>query len=240
MVLIVAISLSGYIAHKFLGATSGSIIAGFLGGLISSTATSVSYARRAREAPQLASMSALVIIIASAVMFFRVLVLVGVVAPQLFLPLLGPLGAMVGVTVLVAGGMWLFTRREPVSPPEPENPSELKSALVFGLLFAVVLLAVAAARQHFGVRGLYAVAALSGLTDMDAITLSTLEMAKGKQVDIDMAWQMILLAASANFLFKGALVAFLGGRKLLARIAPPFGIAIAAACLLLFLWPKAQ
>ncbi len=238
VVLIVGISLGGYIAYKFLGATSGSLVAGVLGGLISSTATTVTYARRAREAPQISSMAALVIGIASAVMFLRVLVLIGIVAPHLCLPTLGPLGAMLGVTILIAGGMWFFTRKEPVARMDPENPSELKSALVFGGLFTVVLLGVAAARDHFGVQGLYTVAAFSGLTDMDAITLSTLEMAKGKQIDAAMAWRMILVAAMANFVFKAALVALVGDRKLLARITAPFGITCTSACLILWLWPK--
>jgi len=238
VVLIVAISLGGYVAYKVLGTTSGSIVAGFLGGLISSTATTVSYARRERQAPQVSAMAALVIMIASTVMFLRVIVVIGVVAPGVFLRLAAPLGAMLGVSITIAAAMWFLTRREPVTAPEPENPSELKSALVFGLIFAGVLLGVAAAREYFGSRGLYVVAALSGLTDMDAITLSTLEMVKSQKTDPDMAWRMILIAASSNFLFKGILVAFLGDRKLLMRIVLPFGIAIVSAALLLLFWPQ--
>jgi uncharacterized membrane protein (DUF4010 family) len=237
VVLIVGISLGGYLAYKFLGATSGSIVAGVLGGLISSTATSVSYARREREAPQICSMAALVIMIASAVMFLRVVVIVGVVGPGVFASMIGPLATMLAVTFVIAMGMWFFTRKEPVKPPDPENPSELKSAIIFGIIFAIVLLGVAAARHYFGSRGLYVVAGLSGLTDMDAITLSTLELVKSKQTEPVVAWRMILIAATANFVFKGALVATLGDRKLLARIAPPFGIAIAAATLIILLWP---
>ena len=238
VVLIVGISLGGYLAYKFLGATSGSIVAGVLGGLISSTATSVSYARREREAPQICSMAALVIMIASAVMFLRVVVIVGVVGPGVFASIIGPLATMLAVTVVIAMGMWFFTRKEPVKPPDPENPSELKSAIIFGIIFAIVLLGVAAARHYFGSRGLYVVAGLSGLTDMDAITLSTLELVKSNQTEPFVAWRMILIAATANFVFKGALVAALGDRKLLARIAPPFGIAIAAAILIILLWPR--
>jgi len=237
VVLIVGISLGGYLAYKFLGATSGSIVAGVLGGLISSTATSVSYARREREAPQICSMAALVIMIASAVMFLRVVVIVGVVGPGVFASMIGPLATMLAVSVVIAMGMWFLTRKEPVKPPDPENPSELKSAIIFGIIFAIVLLGVAAARHYFGSRGLYVVAGLSGLTDMDAITLSTLELVKSKQTEPVVAWRMILIAATANFVFKGALVATLGDRKLLARIAPPFGIAIAAATLIILLWP---
>jgi uncharacterized membrane protein (DUF4010 family) len=170
-------------------------------------------------------------------MFLRVVVIVGVAGPDVFASMIGPLATMLAVSVVIAMGMWFLTRKEPVKPPDPENPSELRSAIVFGLIFAIVLLGVAAARHYFGSRGLYVVAAVSGLTDMDAITLSTLELVKSKQTEPIVAWRMILIAATANFVFKGVLVATLGDRKLLARIAPPFGIAIAAATLIILLWP---
>jgi uncharacterized membrane protein (DUF4010 family) len=237
VVLIVVISLGGYVAHKFLGPRGGSIVGGVLGGLISSTATTVSCARRAREAPETSSASALVIMVASAVLFVRILIIIGVVAPTLFLGMLGPLGTMLGATILTTGGMWLLTKKESPTLAEPENPSELKFALIFGVIFALVLLGVAAAKAHFGSRGLYAIAILSGLSDMDAITLSTLEMAKGKQVGFEIAWRMILVASMANLVFKAATAAVVGNRKLLARISVPFGIAFATGILIVWLWP---
>jgi len=238
VVLTVGISLGGYVAYQFLGARGGSVVGGVLGGLVSSTATTVSYARRTRAAPQNSAMSALVIMIASTVVFARVLAMIGIVAPGLFPTMAGPLGAMLGVTVLIAGSLWLLTRREPVVLANPENPSEIKPALIFGLLFALVLVGVAVARARFGSEGLYTVSILSGLSDMDAITLSTLEMVKGTKLEAGMAWRMILLASLSNVAFKGLVVAVAGHRKLLARLALPFGIALVGGALILWLWPQ--
>jgi hypothetical protein len=112
--------------------------------------------------------------------------------------------------------------------PAPENPAELKSALMFGALYAIIILAVAAAKDHFGSQGLYVVAVLSGLTDMDAITLSTAQLVGGGQVEANTGWRVILIAAMSNLLFKGGIVAALGGKELLRWIAVLFGAAIAS------------
>ena len=122
--------------------------------------------------------------------------------------------------------------------PPPENPAELKSALIFGALYAIIILAVAAAKDHFGSRGLYVVAVLSGLTDMDAITLSTAQLVGGGQVEANTGWRVILIAAMSNLLFKGGIVAVLGGRELLRWIAALFGAAVASGACIVWLWPK--
>ena len=236
-VLTVGISLGGYVAYKLVGSRLGSILGGILGGLVSSTATTLSYARRAKESPQTSSLSALVIMLASSVVFGRVLFVIGVVAPHQFPALAGPLGAMLGATLLIAGGAWFFAGKSNHSLPPAKNPSELKPALIFAAMFAVVLVGVAAAKDYFGERGLYAVAVLSGLTDMDAITLSTLQTAKSDAISTDLAWRMILVASMANLVFKAAITATVGSRELFGRIAILFGIAFGAGLGILWLWP---
>ena len=94
--------------------------------------------------------------------------------------------------------MWLRVRKDKITLTEQSNPTELKSALVFTGLFALVLLAVSAAKTYLGERGLFAVALLSGLTDMDAITLSTAQIANAGQVTYSTAWRLILAAAMAS------------------------------------------
>ena len=237
-VLVVGMSLGGYVIYKFLGARTGSIIGGVLGGLISSTATTLSYARRARESPQNSPLSALVIMIASTVVFVRVLMIIGVVAPQQFLALAGPISATLAVAALVAGGAWMSTGKSATAMPVQENPSELKPALVFAAMFALVLLCVAAAKERLGTQGLYLVATLSGLTDMDAITLSTLQSSKSGPFDTNLAWRMILMAAMANLVFKAAIVAVVGNRELFRRVMVLFGIVFVAGLLVLGLWPN--
>ena len=121
--------------------------------------------------------------------------------------------------------------------PEQKNPAEFKPAFFFAALYALVLLAVAYAKDHFGERGLFAVAALSGLTDMDAITLSSAQLAERGEVSHASAWRAILIAAMANFVFKFGIVAVLGSRPLILRVAASFALALVAAGSILWLWP---
>lgn len=110
-------------------------------------------------------------------------------------------------------------------------------AIVFGLLYAAVLVGVAAAKEHFGQGALYAVAALSGLTDMDAITLSTAPLVRSGRLDPATGWRLILIGAMGNLVFKGVAAAVLGHRRLIAQIAPAFGVSLVGGALLLALWP---
>lgn len=235
--LIVGISLTGYIIYKFFGEKAGTLAGGILGGLISSTATTVSYSRRTRDNPQSAKLASVVIMIASAIVFARVLLLISTTAPSFLSTAGGPLGTMLIIALILAGIAWFTSRDTATQMPEQKNPSELKAALIFGALYGVVLIAGAAARTYFGESGLYAVAILSGLTDMDAITLSISQMVQQTQVDSSTGWRLILTASLANLLFKTATVATLGNRALLGRIAVLFGGAFAGGLLIIFLWP---
>jgi uncharacterized membrane protein (DUF4010 family) len=238
VVLIVGISLGGYIAYKFLGAKAGLALGGLLGGLISSTATTVSYARRTKSTAESSVPAAIVIMIASAVGVARILVEIAAVAPS-FITVAGPPIAVLFLLVTaLSAAVWIQGRRRAVEMPPQQNPTELRPALVFALLYALVLLAVAAAKDHFGNSGLFLVAALSGLTDMDAITLSTSQLVGSKVVDPQAGWQIILIAMLANLAFKGATIATLGHPALLKRIAPLYGMVLAAGVLLLLFWPR--
>ena len=242
VVLIVGMSLGGYITYKFLGRDAGILLGGLLGGAISSTATTVSYSRQARgNAPNVRA-AAIVILIASTVVYVRVLVEIAVVtaaAPDFLYHAAAPVGILMGLTLLPALALWLRARRRPAPMPEPENPTQMKSAVVFALMYALVLFALAAAEEYVGQRGLYAVAALSGLTDMDAITLSTARMSlKDPKVAAE-GWRLVVVASLANLAFKSALAGSLGGWRLFGWIVLLFSIpAIGAAALLAF-WPLA-
>jgi len=237
VVLIVGISLAGYMTYKFFGEKAGVVMGGILGGLISSTATTVSYARRSRQAKGSHKLAAQVILIASTVVFVRILVLIAATAPASLREAGPPLGAMLGVMTLLSAVTWFMDRHAKVQMPLQENPTELKSAILFAALFALVTLGVAAAKEHFGQRGLYVVAVLSGLTDMDAITLSTTQIIQSGQTDARTGWRLILAAALANLVFKAGTTAALGERKLFLRVSALFGAAFAGGILILFLWP---
>ena len=238
VVLIVGISMAGYVAFRLLGPRTGAIAAGVLGGLISSTATTVSYARRSRADPRRSSAAVLVVVLASAVVFGRVLLEIAIVAPNDLIATSGPLATMLAVMLAISGG--LYVRGIHSSELELEDqapPSELKVAIIFGLLYAIVLLAVAFADDRLGPQGLYAVAAVAGLTDLSAITLSTANLMHADQLDVATAWRMILVAGMSNIVFKGGVVLVLGDRAMRGRIALAFGSALAAGAAILLLWP---
>jgi uncharacterized membrane protein (DUF4010 family) len=237
VVLIVGISLGGYVAARLLGSKVGSVLGGVLGGVISSTATTVGYAQRTRRSPNTSALAAMVIMIASTIVFVRVSVEVAITAPAVLPHILPQFAVMTAFMALISVGAYLMARGDKAPPPEAEDPSEWKTAVVFGALYALVLFAVAAAKEHFGDRGLYLVAALSGLTDMDAITLSTARMMEADRVDTNTGWRMMLVGALCNNVFKAGAVAALGDRRLLKRIVILFGISIVGGAALLWLWP---
>ena len=238
VVLIVGISMVAYVAYKLLGRRSGTLVAGIMGGLISSTATSVSLARRSRSAPSEVATGAVVIVIASTVVFARGLFEIAVIVPSRMGAIAPPLVAMMLVMVVLSGGLYLTSRRSFAQAAREEGaPSELGAAIVFGLLYAAVLFGVAAAKANFGQAGMFVVAAFSGLTDMDAITLSTAQLVRSGALSADTGWRLVLVGALANLVFKGGLVAVLGAPRLASRVAAVFGLAAASGVALLFLWP---
>lgn len=238
VVLIVGLSLLGYTVYKLVGSTASVILGGILGGLISSTATTVSYARRASASPAAHLLAITVILIASAVSYLRVMFEVSLFAPSHLAAMLLPLAVVLVWVGAIAVVAFLCFRGGSEEMPPPANPAELKSALVFGLIYAVVTFGTAAAKKYFGESGLYVVAVVSGLTDMDAITLSLSRMVEGNQLAPDNAWRLILAASLSNFLFKGMTAAILGGRSFGLRVAPFFGAALAGGLALLWLWPQ--
>ncbi len=235
VVLIVGISLGGYIIYKFFGSGAGLVLGGLLGGLISSTATTVSYAKRTKHAPASVNLAAIVVLIASTVVFARLLLEMLAVAPALFAAAVLPFALMLLTLAALSGLLWLRSRDESNVMPEQENPSELKSAVFFGVLYAVVLFAAAAVKERFGSSGLYVVAALSGLTDVDAITLSTAQMVNAERLAADSGWRVILVAALSNLLFKAGAVAALGHRRLFLLIAAAYGVAFVIVMMFIFL-----
>jgi len=182
--------------------------------------------------------AALAIAIASTIVYLRIPVLIGAVDAGLLGVMAPPMLCMFALLAAVSLVLLLLPRASAGAPVEHANPSELKTALLFAALFAAVLLATAAARQyHLGGHGLYAIAVLAGLTDVDAITLTTTQMVHGQEVAAQQGWRVIMAASLSNFVFKGAMVVFLADRRLIGRVAVVFGLALAAGVGLLIFWP---
>jgi uncharacterized membrane protein (DUF4010 family) len=233
--LIVGISLAAYLGYRLLGPRAGTLAAGVFGGLISSTATSASCARQSRQGG-VPTGAAIVVMLASTVVFVRVLVEIAIAAPSAFARLAPPIVVMLVLLALIAAAALARSHRSLSAAGMPNPSSDMRAAIGFGLLYALVLLAVAAAEQHLGPGGVYAAAALSGLTDMDAITLSTARLVVEERLPAEVGWRAILVAAMANLVFKAAIVAALGTRAMAVRVAAGFAIGIAGGVVLLIFW----
>ncbi len=214
VVMISAINLLGYVTLKFAGRRWGAPMLGILGGLVSSTATTLSFSRHAKEHPAFSLMGAVIVAVASTVVLVRMAVLVGIVNQSLLLPLALPLVAMFLGGLVPVFLLWSKTTRQESPTPEAKNPVEMKQALVFGLIYALVLLAVSAAQAVFGDKGVYVVALLSGLTDMDAITLSNARLAGTGTLAATQAVNSILIAYVSNLAFKLAMIGVIGTRQM--------------------------
>jgi uncharacterized membrane protein (DUF4010 family) len=220
VVLMVGISLGGYLIYKFLGATAGIVLGGILGGAISSTATTFSYARRSRDEPDHFLATALVIFLAATVVYGRVLLEISVVAPGYFRALATPIAIILLASILTAIVVWMRirTRAANIAMPQQKNPTEFRSALVFAGLYVGVSLSLSAAHTHLGNQSLYAVAVLSGLTDMDAITLSSARLVQlGHEaggLEPTIGWRLIVLATLANLGFKWGICWVIGSPHL--------------------------
>jgi uncharacterized membrane protein (DUF4010 family) len=236
VILIVGISITGYFTYKWLGKNIGTGLSGILGGLISSTATTVTYSRQSKKTPATTRLAGFVIVTASTVAFVRVILEVSVVAPRQLKVVAPPLLLVTIFMALLAVILFYYNKNDTQQTPEPDNPAQFKTAIIFAFLYAVILLAIAFVKDKFGQVGLYFVAIISGLTDMDAITLSLSNMMNDERIEAATGWNLILLAALSNLVFKGAIAVFIGNRKLAKIIIPTFGLTLLAGGLVWWFW----
>jgi len=218
VILIATLSLVGYVATRALGPQRGTALTGLSGGLVSSTAVTLAFAKQSREeGGKIDDALAGGLLLAWAVMGVRVVVIVAVVATPLVTQLVLPFGAMTVVTLVAAAFLLRRARAQaPAAAGEValKNPFSLTSAVKFGLLFAVVLVVVAGVERYFPGRGYYVVAALAGLPDVDAITLSMAGLARNGGIDLATAAGALVVAALANTLLKCGMVIAAGSAGL--------------------------
>ena len=240
LVFISGIGFIGYVLMKWIGPEKGVGITGILGGLASSTAATVGFAGQSRQEPRLSDMLALGILLASAVMFPRQIVLALVVFPPLVRLIAIPLGLML-VAALVAA-LWLWRRHRRKEEDETqgvqiENPLKLRTALTFAVIYAIVLIAANYAQQHLGSAGVYLISFIAGITDVNAITLTISDLARNATIPAQVAALGILISGITNTASKGVIAYSLGSPELRKHIVPAFGlivvVGIAASLLLL-------
>ncbi|MHB1094208.1 MgtC/SapB family protein [Thiobacillus sp.] len=215
VVLIAGVGLAGYAALRLVGQQRGAAMLGVLGGLVSSTATTLTFSRHARANSAMMPVAVIVIVLANLVVLIRLGVLVTVLAPAV-LPQLLPV--LVGGLITGGLGAAYGVRRLHPQGALPTlvmgNPTELRTALGFGLMYAVVLLAAAWLSDWLGTRGLYAVAVLSGLSSVEAITLSSLRLHNLGTLPVGVVVDVVTLAVLANLVFKSILTLSIAGRQM--------------------------
>jgi uncharacterized membrane protein (DUF4010 family) len=216
IVLISGISFLAYVATRVFGGKKSLVLIGILGGLISSTAVTITLSRRVRESAETLTLGAVAILAASGTMCVRIVTVVAIVDPPLVPILVWPLSA---ITVSAYGWtlhLYFRARREGLHEAQPvlhRNPFELRLALKFGLLYAALTLLTKMAERFLGAPGLYLSSVLAGTTDVDAITLSMLKFHL-EGLPSSTAAIAIILAAATNTLIKAGLAAWEGGRQL--------------------------
>ena len=224
VVFISGLSFVGYVAIQLVGAERGIGLTSVLGGLVSSTAVTLTLSERSRSNRSLSDLLALGVLLAWVIMFGRILVEVGVVN----LGLLSSVWLPITVAGLIAAAWaaWLYTRSAEESPGSEEprnftNPFRLGPAIQFGLLYGLVLIGSKALSDWLGATGIYAGAIVSGLADVDAITLSMAELSRGDGVVADeVAANAIVFAAASNTLVKAGIVWVTGSPGIRRAIAP--------------------
>ncbi len=234
VVLIAGLNFLGYVLVKVFGSEHGLVVTGILGGLVSSTAVTLSFSQRSRQEPAMSSAFVLAIVVAWTIMFLRVVVIVGMVNRSLAGDLGLALGLMAAAGLLVSLVLWQRTRShgKGVVTAGP-NPFELGEAVKFGLLFGVVTVVAKAAEVYLGETGLYIAGAIAGLTDVDAISLSMANLAAAEPANLTIAARTIVIAVVSNTLMKTGMAVFLGApalrRTLLLAALPLLTAAVVGA-----------
>ncbi len=236
VVFISGISFLGYLLIKVLGPGRGIGLSGLLGGLVSSTAVTLSFSQRSHDQSGLANPLALAITVSWTTMYIRVLVVVAVINLALVQLLWLPMLASTAVGLAYCGYLYHQQRTDETGDVQFDNPFELKTALQFGLLYAVILVISQAAQVTLGEAGVYLSSVVAGLADLNAISLSMAELSQaGIRVDLDVAARALVLAAVANTVAKGGIVLSMGSRGLRRALWPGLILMSAAGIAVVFL-----
>ncbi|HEY6880243.1 MAG TPA: MgtC/SapB family protein [Polyangiales bacterium] len=229
--LVAGIGYVGYVLHRVLGPRRSAALTGLVGGLVSSTAVTVAMGQQVRATPSLARPGQLATLLASTVMFVRVVIVASLLDKRMVSSLAIPFTAMAACTLL--GALWtrrqmIAEAREPAASRTVElvNPFSLLPALQWGALVAVILVLSAVARQSFGDSGFIATAALSGLIDVDAMTVIATRSASTGEIDIALASLAVTVAVASNTVVKSVVALVVGGWRYGLVVAGVFALSM--------------
>jgi uncharacterized membrane protein (DUF4010 family) len=239
VVLISGLDFVSWILVKSVGREHGIGLTGLLGGLVSSTATTLTFTKRSRQEPAHSASFALAILLASLVMLVRVAIVLAVVSLPILRSTWPALAAMGLASVAVLVWVWRRSRassgkKASAELAEDSNPFALSKALRFALLFAVVSVLARGAEVWLGDTGLYLAGGLGGLTDVDAITLSMSELASRDAERVSAAGRAVVLAIVSNTLVKGGIAAAAGSKPLATLILPSVVVVAAVGAVVAF------
>ena len=240
--LIVGMSLAGYVVYKFYGANAGVLFGGFVGGAVSSAATTTSYSKAVATGATSRDVAAVVILLASATQTVRALILEASVSQEFFYRCVPASVVFIAASVLPALWIWRRIRRDAQASDsssgvsEQKNPTQWKTALTFGALYVVILFAIKASNALFGDLGMVASVAISGLVEMNAVALSVARLATTDPATMQDGWKLIMIASIFSYLFKIGVVFSIGGARFGWKVVPLFAIpcGVALASVLLF------
>ncbi len=234
VVLILGVSFAGYIAIKIIGPGKGIGVTSILGGLASSTAVTLSFARRSATNPELSMPLSMGIVTASSIMFFRMIVIIWIINRSLALTVLAPL-ALAGTAGILYSIYLLYKSRSVTGSQEVKlsNPFRLSQGIYIGVLYSVIIYLVEWAKHRWGTSGVTWISFISGLPDVDPIILSLSKLG-GEKISLALAAKGVVLAAIANSITKLLLAGILGSRKMLLYTSIGFGIMILTSIVTLY------
>lgn len=224
VVVLTGVSLAGYLLVRILGGRAGWALAGALGGLVSSTATTLSFSGKARDAREQVPALAIGVILASTVLYLRGAVVLGLMDRKLALYLAPRLAILLAIGLAFAAVQFRRGRRHIAEDVKLGNPVELGRAVTLGLVFAVVIVLAGMAQHKLGTTGLWAVGLAGGLVDVDSIAVAAARLRQQELASVEAAGGAYLLATVSNLAFKAGAVALTAGGEMARRVLPAFAV----------------
>ncbi len=213
VILIAGVSFVGYVLFKLIGTKRGIQLLSILGGIASSTALTLSFTQRSKESPALSRSLAAGIVLASTIMFPRILFIIYVLNQKLGGMLLLPFSIFTAAGLITGLLLWRDMKKENFENIELRNPFKLMAALKFGILFALILFLSKGAQVLWGAQGLYLTSIFGGFADVDAIALSIVDLVNNN-LSISVAVVSIILSTTTNSIIKLIIASFFGSKEL--------------------------
>jgi len=229
VVLISGIGFLGYVLMRMLGAKAGITATGVVGGLASSTATTLAFSRRSKDVPVLAPDYALAVILACTTMYARLAVMIGIIDRQLLAALAAPIILQAAPGVLYAAWSWFNARNAPASEvhtPAIGNPLGLKTSVQFALIYGVAAFLIKVVTTHGWQDAVLPLSFLSGLTSVDAMSLLMANNHAAGATLLRLAAQAVILSCVANNVAKAGIAIACGSRRYVARVGIVLGLMV--------------